>query len=36
MKLAMHLHLHPRALLDLDDVEFATVQAILEEWTDGR
>lgn len=36
MALAMRLHLHPRALLDLDDLELATVTDILKEWSDGR
>ena len=36
MALAMRLHLHPRALHALDDVEFATVADILREWSDGR
>lgn len=36
MAIAMRLGLHPRALLDLDDVEVATVYSILEEWSNGR
>ncbi|CAM4368773.1 hypothetical protein CHAD_09850 [Corynebacterium hadale] len=36
MSVAMQLGLHPRALLDLDDIEVATVKSIIQEWSNGR
>ncbi len=36
MASAMSLGLHPRALFDLDDVEYKTVKSIIEEWNNGH